>query len=47
MEVYPVMHRRGSLHGTWASESIISASDSHLKREAAFCFCFLLAGKQS
>ncbi|CAE7798512.1 Lsm7 [Symbiodinium sp. CCMP2456] len=32
-KVMAVSASGGSLHGTWASESIISASDSHLKRE--------------
>ncbi|CAE6921403.1 Lsm7 [Symbiodinium sp. CCMP2592] len=45
-EVYTVMHRRGSLHGTWASESIISASDSRLKREVLPLYRSLLEKRE-
>eukprot|EP00439_Symbiodinium_sp_Y106_P086995 s397_g38.t1 len=45
-EVMAVSASGGSLHGTWASESIISASDSHLKREVLPLYRSLLEKRE-
>jgi len=45
-KVMAVSASGGSLHGTWASESIISASDSHLKREVLPLYRSLLEKRE-